>query len=241
MKMHLINILLLIFLLNVNCLGQIMQGKITYERKTNLIKRFDKSEWIENYTNKTGKIQSDVFELYFNDTAFTFVFPETDEVVRGDWMTSKNKTAIYYTQNCSYKVVKLWGEEITMKDSIPQITWKITDSKRLINGLNCRKAIWQKNDSTKIYAWYSEEINANVGPEGLNGLPGAILGLAKEKGDVVYFATKIEAFKPIAEKLIITKKTKNIPNAKELRIDLENRYKNEPWGKNMINNIFKIM
>jgi GLPGLI family protein len=54
----------------------------------------------------------------------------------------------------------------------------------------CIKAIWQKNDSTRIYAWFSPMISASIGPEGISGLPGAILGLAREDGSVVYFANR---------------------------------------------------
>ena len=66
---------------------------------------------------------------------------------------------------------------INVQDSLPARNWKITDSKRSICGYECRKAIYQKNDSTRIYAWYTTALVPSVGPEGFCGLPGTILDI----------------------------------------------------------------
>ena len=68
----------------------------------------------------------------------------------------------------------------------------MTSSKRKIAGYECRRVIWKKNDSTRIHAWYSQELVPAVGPESFGGLPGTILGLATEDGGVVYFAKSVE-------------------------------------------------
>ena len=95
----------------------------------------------------------------------------------------------------------MWGEKLNVDDPLYQRTWKITDSKRMICGHLCRKAIRKANDSTRIYAWYTDDIVPEVGPESFIGLPGAILGVATEDGGVVYFAKRIEAIKPEIEQL----------------------------------------
>jgi GLPGLI family protein len=65
-------------------------------------------------------------------------------------------------------------------------------------------------DSSKIYAWFSNEILPSVGPEGFCGLPGAILGLATEDGGVIYFA-KTVTFNEVKESALkINYKTKNM-------------------------------
>ena len=97
--------------------------------------------------------------------------------------------------------------------------WKITESKRKLGGYMCRKAIWEPNDSTRIYAWFSTDIVPSVGPEGFYGLPGAILGLATEDGGIIYFATEVEALKPPDGILTYERQKKGVYNKADL-IDL---------------------
>jgi GLPGLI family protein len=95
----------------------------------------------------------------------------------------------------------LWGSEAILKDSMQRRQWKITENKRVIAGYNCRKAIWEMNDSTRIYAWYALELVPSIGPEGFAGLPGAILGMATEDGSVIYFAKEVKAVEQPVVKL----------------------------------------
>ncbi|MGZ4038336.1 MAG: GLPGLI family protein, partial [Bacteroidia bacterium] len=118
--------------------------------------------------------------------------------------------------------------------------WKITDNTRNIAGYNCRKAIWRVNDSTRIYAWYAQELMVSTGPESFNGLPGVILGLATEDGGVVYFAKKVEIVKPDVNTLRPPKVKGKIYTGKELRAKLEKDYGKEKWGKAMIHDNFDV-
>jgi GLPGLI family protein len=80
----------------------------------------------------------------------------------------------------------------------------------------CRKAVWEMNDSTRIYAWFSPNIVPSVGPEGFYGLPGAILGLATENGAIVYFATEIKEVSVEASKLDYSSYKKDVYTKDEL-------------------------
>ena len=116
----------------------------------------------------------------------------------------------------------------------------MTDSKRSICGYQCRKAIWQANDSTRLYAWFCSEVIPSIGPESFVGLPGAILGLATEDGGVIYFAKSIEVVKPEATILTPKKTKQKIYKASELKAQLEKDFGKEKWGKAMIYNQFSI-
>ena len=94
------------------------------------------------------------------------------------------------------------------------------------------------NDSTRIYAWYCDEISASVGPESFYGLPGAILGLATEDGGVIYFAKSIDVVRPPAAELFPEKTKEKIYEPAELRTMLEKQYGKEKWGKAMIKTVF---
>lgn len=230
--------LVLFWVVHTTSTAQVFQGKITYERKTNLYKKF-KDDHVKEWLQEEDKNKVDVFELYFNDTVSVFKPQDTELKERNSWATSKNTVYENFKTNRQLSIKSVWGEELMLEDSVPKRAWKITGSKRSIAGYNCRKAIWYKNDTTPIYAWYTNEIIPAVGPESFCNLPGAILGLATEDGGVIYFAKSIETTTRPDWKAIIPKKGKNkIYNPAELKVKLEKDFGKNPWGKAMIKEFF---
>ncbi|MBL7936641.1 MAG: GLPGLI family protein [Bacteroidia bacterium] len=220
--------------------SQITYGKITYERKTNLWKKFKHNGDVKEWLKEEDKNKIDMFELYFNDSLSVFKPQESDLAERMSWATSKNVVYQNYKTNYRLTEKKIWGEGFTVVDTVRQFNWKMTDSKRSICGYQCRKAIWQANDSTRIYAWFCSEIIPSIGPESFVGLPGAILGLATEDGGVIYFAKSVEIVKPETTTLLPKKTKQKIYKAAELKAQLEKDFGKEKWGKAMIYNQFAI-
>jgi len=219
--------------------AQIKSGKIVYERKTNLYKKF-KGDDVKEWLKESDKNKVDVFELYFNDSLSVFKPQESDLKEQMSWATSKNQVYQNVKANKRITIKTIWGEELIVEDSLYKRQWKITDSKRKIAGYECRKAIWQANDSTRLYAWYCNEIEASIGPESFVGLPGAILGLATEDGGVIYFAKTVTVESVPAEKLLMKKTKAKIYASDELKKRLEKEFGKEKWGKAMISEHFGI-
>lgn len=218
--------------------AQVNQGKITFERKTNLFKKFKDDDDMKDWIREENKNKVDVFELYFNDSISVFKPQDSDLKENFSWTTSKNTVYENFKTNKQLSVKKMWDEKIFIEDSIQKRKWKITTSKRTIAGYTCRKAIWYENDSTPIYAWYTNEIIPSVGPESFCGLPGAILGLATEDGGVIYFAKSVETT-PTTILQQVPKKGKNkIYTREEVRTRLEKDYGKQKWGKAMIKEMF---
>lgn len=219
--------------------AQIKTGKIVYERKTNLYKKF-KGDDVKEWLKESDKNKVDVFELYFNDSLSVFKPQESDLKETMSWATSKNQ--VYQNSKAKQRVTvkTIWGEELIVQDSLYKRTWKITDSKRKIAGYECRKAIWQANDSTRLYAWYCNEIEPSIGPESFVGLPGAILGLATEDGGVIYFAKSVTVESAPIDKLVMKKTKAKIYASDELKKRLEKDFGKEKWGKSMIREHFGI-
>lgn len=209
--------------------AQISSAKITYERKTNLYKKF-KGEWAREWIKEGDKVKLDYFELNFNDTCSAFVPQESELKEDFGWATAKNQVYQNFNTSKRYTIKSMWGEEIHLTDSLFKRKWQITESTRKIAGYQCRKAVWKANDSTKIYAWFSYDITTPTGPESFNGLPGTILGLATEDGGVVYFAKKIEIIKPESSRLLPAKK-KKVRNIADLKKEMEKEYGKEKWFK----------
>ena len=117
----------------------------------------------------------------------------------------------------------MWGTTTYVKDSITERQWKVTDSKRKIAGYLCRKAMWEMNDSTRIYAWFSTDLVPSVGPEGFGGLPGTILGLANEEGTIIYFAKEVKLMKPTEQQLTFDSKAKEIFTQEALKKTIQEK------------------
>lgn len=205
-------------------------GKITYERRTNLEKRFEDQEnrgWMRGNL-KEPKI--DEFELRFTDTTAIFIpiLPEVPD--EREWATMQNTTYQNLNSDVLIQEFSFWGTQVLMKDTVEEREWIITGTSREIAGYDCRQAMWEANDSTRIYAWYADELMSSVGPETFNGLPGVILGLGIEDGGVVYFAKKIEKLEDSnIEKAIPTGKKKDWYTEEQLRGIIEERF--SQWGQ----------
>lgn len=234
-----IPILICFILLQGTAIGQITSGKIVYERKTNLFKKY-KNSWSREWIKEEDKNKLDVFELYFNDSLSAFKAQESELKEKMSWTTSKNQVYQNFNRDKRLTVKSIWGEELLVQDSLWKREWKMTGSKRTICGFLCRKAIWQANDSTRIYAWYCNEISVSTGPESFMGLPGAILGLATEDGGVIYFAKTVQPGAIGMDKMLAPKTKKKIYTTAELRDKLEKDFAREKWAKQMIHESFGI-
>lgn len=214
-------------------------GTIYYTRRTNLQKRFT-DQRMKRFINEDNKIKNDRFSLSFNDTVsvFKYIAPDTQDEMA--WLTSKNEYYQYLNVAKQLTIFQFFGTSVYVKDSLPVRPWKITESRRTICGFNCRKAIYQKNDSTRIYAWYAPNIVPSIGPEGFCGLPGTIMGIATEDGGIIYFADKVDfAEAPKKESFLVEIGKNKLFTLKDLREKLEKDYGNTPWGKRMFDDMFR--
>tara|TARA_Y200000002_G_scaffold301662_2_gene256874 strand:+ start:1187 stop:1906 length:720 start_codon:yes stop_codon:yes gene_type:complete len=232
------NIVLLFIVFNISCsIGQITHGVILFERKTNLLKKYKSPEsqrWLRG-----EKVKIDRFNLHFSPEKSVFMPIESAVPSKADWATSKNTVIQDFSNNERIAIYNLFGESKTVKDPIIKRTWKITERKRNIAGYSCRRAIWPKNDSTRIYAWYTDQIIASTGPESFNGLPGTILGLATEDGGVVYFAKIVNEKYQNIDEITSEIKIKKTYTEKELKDELRQKAKSNPWMGRIINYLFE--
>lgn len=199
--------------------AQITSGKIVYERKTNLKKLFKDNERVKPFLSDDVTWKIDSFALHFNDTSSAFLPIESGEQEDGmmKMLTSHNIVYKNYARDEKIAVLSMWGTETYVKDSIKPRAWKVTESKRNIAGYACRKAMLEMNDTTRIYAWFAVDLVPSIGPEGFDGLPGAILGLANEEGSIVYFAKKVSISAPPKEILSANLKGKDTYTEEQLK------------------------
>lgn len=211
-----------LILMSATTYAQITSGRIVYERRTNLLSLYKDNDRVKRFLKEDMKPKIEQFELYFNDTLSAFTPIESDEVEQGfmKFLTTHNKIYNNTAKNQKTAVLDMWGTETIVQDSLSHRTWKIMGSKREIAGFLCDKAMWEVNDSTRVYAWFCADVVPSVGPEGFNGLPGTILGLATENGSMVYFAKEVKAMEPPLAKLEYTGKIKDAYTVEVLKVQL---------------------
>ncbi|MBC9813060.1 GLPGLI family protein [Crocinitomicaceae bacterium CZZ-1] len=171
--------------------AQMQEGKIVFERKTNLFKKYTNKS-TQDYIKEENKYKIDNFTLYFNDSVSVFVPEENYENNRLSWTTNSNTVVQDFRNNETKTIYSFSGAPVLVKDSLQKRQWKLTDKWRTICQIECMQAVYELDDSTRIYAWFTASITPNIGPESFWDLPGAILGLATEDGAVTYFAKSIE-------------------------------------------------
>lgn len=220
---------ILLLLVSDNIVAQVMRsGEVVFERKTNLEKRFedtDRNGWMKGNMKKP---KIDKFVLYFTDSNALFkpILPEVPD--EREWATMTNTTYQDFSKNTLEQEFSFWGSKVYLRDSLKTRDWYITGNSRTIAGYECRKALWKANDSTRIYAWFAEQLIPSAGPETFNGLPGVMLGLAIEDGGVVYFAQEVRPLNTDIEKEVPRVKKKEYFTEEELRAKVEERFKD--WG-----------
>jgi GLPGLI family protein len=119
-------------------------------------------------------------------------------------------------------------ETFLMEDSLLKIRWKLTADTRTIAGYDCRKAIGFIDDTLAVFAFYTDEILVNGGPEGIHGLPGMILGVGVPRLHATWFATRVEVNGINSTTLKPAVKGKKV-SRKTMISSLDNVLKN--WGK----------
>ena len=90
-----------------------------------------------------------------------------------------------------------------------ELAWKITgNQKQLLDQLVIEATTTL--DSAEVVAWFAPLIPVSSGPQGMGGLPGLILELSLQGGEVTYTATGIDFRAVEADELNVPKKGKKV-------------------------------
>jgi GLPGLI family protein len=185
------------------------------------------------------KYNVDEFVLTFNSDGSSFIPKVAMTSSPADMLSTKNTVYSNHQTGDRMTMLDIMGNRVYIQDTINKIRWTMTDNTRKLAGYECKMAIYRKDDSTRLYAWYTEELVPSVGPETFSGLPGTILGLATEDGGVVYFAKSVEVVKVDENAFKYdTGKTK-VYNKKAFAEEISKQMGNNPMAKGMIAAFFR--
>lgn len=201
--MRLTCIIIFLLLLQGSAFAQqlMLNGRITFERKLNVIKQLDDerdddddNEWYSEMRKKLPKYKTDVFQLNFSTRQTLYTTVQEDEHPMLRW----HKTVTELTQKTTFSEDSTWANRTVfdktyvVADSIMKPKWKLTGEYREIAGYNCRRATTILYDSVYIIAFYTDAIPLSGGPDMFAGLPGMILGIVIPRLNTTIFATRVE-------------------------------------------------
>jgi GLPGLI family protein len=203
MKMYRLLCLMLLSLSGATVHAQLMEGVIVYEEVTywnRLTERLDfLSQEEKDRMTLTWKNYDEYKvnkKLVFDGKASLYMF-ESNQTTSSDGRYS-SKNPVYslfrdFQKNIQSDYVESLGRVYHIEDSLRTPNWKIMNQIKDILGHVCMMAVAEDTvRGQKITAWFADDLPVPVGPGAYFGLPGAILELSVNDGDVVATATKIE-------------------------------------------------
>jgi GLPGLI family protein len=188
------------------------------------------NSWYEQNKDRYPVSQLAYYE-FTGDSSHSLYKPikETPPDMRSWYRPVGDKNVVYtdFQKGISISQKPVFEETFLVEDSLAKIKWKLTGDVRTIAGYDCRKAVGILNDSIAIFAFYTDELMISGGPEGIQGLPGMILGVGIPRLHATWFATRVEVFDVKLNKVIPATKGKKV-NRKSLLTSLEPISKD--WG-----------
>ena len=199
MKKLLLAGLVLVYLQNLP--AQTLEGKITYEQKVDLHRRIPETD--QQTRAMVPPTRTSKFELQFADNQSIYKAveeePDMTEPPHGGGVVIRIGGAAeneYYKNFTTRKVVEkreLLQDTYLLQDSLPAFNWKLENGEtKTIAGFTCKKATGKTERGTEVIAWYAEDIPVASGPEQFCGLPGIILALDANKGEIVFTAVSVD-------------------------------------------------
>lgn len=197
--------------------AQIKEGRIIYERTMQMaIRRFGDPA----LESQLPKSRTDHYELLFanNQTLWQYL-PTSNNEEPGTFNAPGIQVRVGGTNDIVYHNLaqgtrveqrEIMDRNFLVSDSIRSLNWKLTDETKLILDHTARKAISQRigtrpqitmengemkrtmiTDTVALIAWFTTDIPVAAAPEVPGQLPGAVLELDVNKGQVVYKAVEI--------------------------------------------------
>ncbi len=207
-------IFLLVSLMTVGFLtAQKTEGIVIYEQKINLHKKVQ-----EEMRQYVPEFQTSQQELYFSATESLFQDVkggETHGAGGANWTGDdgenveirfekpENKTYVNFSEKKKVESKDFLGRRFLIEGDIETIPWKITGEMKIINGYQCNKAIFEDEENEQtIAAWFTPTIPSQAGPGTMGQLPGLIMSVNINDGDMVTTAINVE-LKDVEDGLIV--------------------------------------
>jgi GLPGLI family protein len=186
--------------LKMGAFAQKTEGVVYYDEKVNMHRRIED----ENMKAMIPEWRVSKSQLFFKDDVCVYKpIEEDDEEQETGGGGMRIRMMRPYFENYrnlatdqSVEQRDFQGKKYLIEDSIKVTPWKLgTDTKKIL-GYDCMKATY--NDTTRkqdITAWFTNDISLAAGPTNMGSLPGLILEVNINNGELIWTATKVDFIK----------------------------------------------
>ena len=200
-------LLILSLLISSATVAQKTEGVVTYVRKEYWLKitnrltflsQEQKDRMAQTWKNWAENNKGVKMKLAFSPSESLYT-RNSDEPEEGgySWRSSEFNLYRNFEKDKKIDVIEMLGKTYIIDDSLHTPVWKIGNQIKEVAGYICMKAETEDPvKKQKITAWFAQDIPVSAGPERVNGLPGLILELDVNDGDVVIEAVGV-AFRPL--------------------------------------------
>lgn len=194
-----------------------MEGEITYEKVYHYTKMYSRLTYLSTEEKDRMKMtwgKDDEYKqdmkLFFNEQKSYYTYSKTQESNEGGYSWNEKEYKVYRDIENEKRtdIIEMLGKIYIVEDSVRSPKWKVMNKIKEVNGYMCMMAVTVDTiKNQQITAWFADNLPVSIGPELYGGLPGLILELDVNEGDIVITAKKIE-MKTITEDINIPKKLK---------------------------------
>jgi GLPGLI family protein len=212
--------------------AQNSEGAITFEEKMNLHRRMPD----ESMKAMVPEFRTSTMMLYFRGDECVYKRnPEEEDEETNQAGAGGGRMVMRFggsgETHCNYATTirteerEFMGKKYLITDTLKQSAWKLGTDTKKIAGFDCTKATLSDTArKSEIVAWFTMDIPLTAGPSGMGMLPGMILEIDMNNGEVVRTAKAIEFKKQKESNLKAPSKGEKITQA-------EFRQKIEEWRK----------
>src|ERR1043165_5249268 len=122
----------------------VTQGRIEYEKKSNLHKLWEDNEWMEGFKDKIKPFAVWYFNMAFTESMSKYSPGREGEVPKMTWGLppgGDNEVVQDYGKKMVTANKNIYEEHFLIKDTARKLKWRLGSEVRTIAGYTCRKAV----------------------------------------------------------------------------------------------------
>lgn len=208
--------LIIVCLLPLKSGAQALEGVVTYEKTFFWSKIYDKLTYLSEEersrikttwgSNDEGDKSKGLLVVTPTKSKYEDMEQEADGGYR--WRKSDFMITRDFENEKILELDEFSGKTYIIEDSLRPPVWKVMNKIKEVNGYLCMMATSEDTiKGQKITAWFANDIVSSAGPERYFGLPGLIMEVDVNDGELIITALKVEK-KAITTELDMPKKLK---------------------------------
>lgn len=208
------------------------QGVIQYEETISF--QIDLPEGMEEFKSQIPSSQKNKMDLTFTEEVALYQPAKSNEapedvtmggedsgmMIKMKFDMPENKTFTNIAEGTMIEKQDFMGKKFLIQGDVEKYKWKLTGEQEKVLDYVCQKATYQ--DSTRnLVAWFTPQIPVAAGPGSISGLPGMVLKLDRNDGEMIVVATSVELKKVEKKTLKAPKKGKKVTQKEFQKIQEE--------------------